>query len=165
MFHTCGCVAQPGTQTQTAEEVKYTLYIGLNDKNTYTQLLSTEDAVNRVADIALKYVDGFTQLSGKGAYKDEKGIITHENCLIFEFYDTNEEQIKAIMDEVLQELNQNSRLDPLSLENIHLKHFLYLKLLCFRAAALDMGPLVSMFHRASQGQLQLTLCGPLPKAG
>jgi hypothetical protein len=83
MFHTCGCVAQPGTQTQTAEEVKYTLYIGLNDKNTYTQLLSTEDAVNRVADIALKYVDGFTQLSGKGAYKDEKGIITHENCLIF----------------------------------------------------------------------------------
>jgi transposase len=57
------------------------------------------------------------------------------------------------------------RLDPLSLENIHLKHFLYLKLLCFRAAALDMGPLVSMFHRASQGQLQLTLCGPLPKAG
>ncbi|HHU87291.1 MAG TPA: DUF3574 domain-containing protein [Peptococcaceae bacterium] len=108
MFHTCGCVAQPGTQTQTAEEVKYTLYIGLNDKNTYTQLLSTEDAVNRVADIALKYVDGFTQLSGKGAYKDEKGIITHENCLIFEFYDTNEEQIKAIMDEVLQELNQNS---------------------------------------------------------
>jgi len=57
------------------------------------------------------------------------------------------------------------RLDPLSLENIHLKHYLYLKLLCFRAAALDMGPLVSMFHRASQGQLQLTLCGPLPKAG
>jgi hypothetical protein len=60
-----------------------------------------------VADIALKYADGFTQLSGKGAYKDEKGIITHENCLIFEFYDTNEEQIKAIMDEVLQELNQD----------------------------------------------------------
>jgi hypothetical protein len=91
MFHTCRLCRAAGTRT--AEEVKYTLYIGLNDKNTYTQLLSTEDAANKVADIALKYVDGFTQLSGKGAYKDEKGIITHENCLIFEFYDTNEEQI------------------------------------------------------------------------
>lgn len=101
-----GCAPQPGSRT--GEDVKYTLYIGLNDKNTYTQLLSTEDAANKVTDIALKYVDGFTQLSGKGAYKDEKGIITHENCLIFEFYDTNEEQIKAIMDEVLQELNQKS---------------------------------------------------------
>ncbi|MDD3654388.1 MAG: DUF3574 domain-containing protein [Desulfotomaculaceae bacterium] len=101
-----GCAAQPGTPT--GEDVRYTLYIGLNDKNTYTQLLSTEDAANKVTDIALKYADGFTQLSGKGAYKDEKGVITHENCLIFEFYGTNEEQVKAIMDEVLQELNQNS---------------------------------------------------------
>jgi hypothetical protein len=104
-FTVAGCAAQPGTRT--VEGVKYTLYIGLNDKNTYIQQLSIEDAANKVADIALKYADGFTQLSGKGAYKDEKGIITHENCLIFEFYDTNEEQIKAIMDEVLQELNQD----------------------------------------------------------
>ena len=92
-FTVAGCAAQPGTRT--VEGVKYILYIGLNDKNTYTQQLSIEDAANKVADIALKYADGFTQLFGKGAYKDEKGIITHENCLIFEFCDTNEEQIKA----------------------------------------------------------------------
>jgi predicted small lipoprotein YifL len=49
-FTVAGCAAQP--ETRTAEGVKYTLYIGLNDKNTYTQLLSTEDAANKVADIA-----------------------------------------------------------------------------------------------------------------
>jgi len=111
-----GCAAQTALQAgelrtdgpQAGEEVKYTLYIGLNDKDTYTQLLSTEEAEKIVTDIALKYVDGFTKLSGKGAYKDEQGVVTYENSLIFEFYFCSEEQITAIMDEVLPALNQNS---------------------------------------------------------
>jgi len=87
---------------------KYTLFIGLNDKDTYVQEISNEEAEEKIAEIALKYVDGFTQLSSKGAYKDEKGIITYENSLIFSFYYANDEQMESIMDEVLKELNQNS---------------------------------------------------------
>jgi len=98
-------------------------------------------------------------LSRKISHIELKSIIVHyaNNYprMLFNAQDLNPTVLNRI----------GKRLDPLSLENIHLKHFLYLKLLCFRAAALDMGPLVSMFHRASQGQLQLTLCGPLPKAG
>jgi len=98
-----GCAMQSESQN-----VKYTIYIGLNDKNTYTQLVSYEEAEKKASDIALKYVDGFTAHAAKGAYKDEKGITTHENSLILEFYNTTDQQMKAIMDEILQELNQNS---------------------------------------------------------
>ena len=100
--------AQPVIQLQPNQTIKYTMYIGLNDKDTYTQLISYEEAEQKVSAIVLKYVDGFTALSGKGAYKDDKGVITHENSLVLEFTSATEEQIKAIMDEVIKELNQNS---------------------------------------------------------
>ena len=90
------------------ELVKYTMYIGLNDKDTYVQIMPFGEAEKKVSDIALKYVDGFTVLSARGAYKDEKGIITNENSLVFQFLYVTDEQIKLIMDEVLKELNQNS---------------------------------------------------------
>ena len=38
--------------------VKYRLYIGLNDQDTYQQVKSTEEAQELVAEIALKYVEG-----------------------------------------------------------------------------------------------------------
>jgi hypothetical protein len=101
-----GCTIQRGTLNR--ESVKYTMYIGLNDKDTYTQLVTYEEAEKKVRDIALKYVDGFTVLSARGAYKDEKGVITHENSLFFEFSSATDRQIKGIMDEVLKKLNQNS---------------------------------------------------------
>lgn len=88
--------------------VKYTLYIGLNDKDTYTQLIPYEEAEQKVSGIALKYVDGFTVLSARGAYKDDKGSITHENSLVVEFFAATEQQMKSIMDEVLKEFNQQA---------------------------------------------------------
>jgi hypothetical protein len=102
-FFFSGCAIQSESQI-----IKYTIYIGLNDKDTYTQLVSYEEAEKKVSDIALKYVDGFTARAGKGAYKDEKGVITHENNLVIEFNNATEQQMKAIMDEILQVLNQNS---------------------------------------------------------
>jgi hypothetical protein len=88
--------------------MKYTLYIGLNDKDTYQQEISTEDAERVVTAIVLNYVDGFTQMMAKGVFKDDTGVITYENSLIYEFLDAHEEQITKIMDEVLVALNQTS---------------------------------------------------------
>ena len=101
-----GCWIQ--AETKKGEIAKYTMYIGLNDKDTYTQMISYEDAEKKVSDIALKYVDGFTVLSAKGAYKDDKEVITYENSLVIQFLYVSDEQMKSIMDEVLIELNQNS---------------------------------------------------------
>ncbi len=88
--------------------VKYTMYIGLNDKDTYTQIIDSEEAEKIVSTICLKYIDGYTMSHGEGSYKDEKDVVTKENSLIYTFYNANDEQMKSIMNEVLKKLNQNS---------------------------------------------------------
>ena len=88
--------------------LKYTLYIGLNDKDTYQQEIPTETAEALVTEIALKYVDGFTMTRAKGVYTDELGVVTYENTLVCEFLYAGEEELTAIMDELLSVLNQNS---------------------------------------------------------
>jgi hypothetical protein len=103
-----GCSGPANNGLAKSETVKYTLYIGLNDKDTYSQKISTREAEKKVNDIALKYVDGFTGCIGTGAFKDEKGMVTYENTLIYTFYSVTDEQMKRIMDEVLKELNQNA---------------------------------------------------------
>jgi hypothetical protein len=103
-----GCLLQNGESIQFSGTVKYTMYIGLNDQDTYTQLIPYEEAEKKVNEIALKHVDGFTQTQAKGAYKDDEGVVTYENSLVYEFYAATDEQMKAIMDEVLKELNQHS---------------------------------------------------------
>jgi len=102
-----GCTPRTGA-IQGEENVKYTLFIGLNDKDTYEQEIPSEEAERIMTDIALKYVDGFTVHSARGTYKDEKGVITNENSLVVEVSNASEQQIKDIMDEILEELNQNS---------------------------------------------------------
>lgn len=102
------CLMQNDDSLQYNGTVKYTMYIGLNDQDTYTQLIPFEEAERKVSEIALKYVDGFTQTQAKGAYKDDEGIVTYENSLVYEFYATTDEQMKAVMNEVLKELNQHS---------------------------------------------------------
>lgn len=85
----------------------YTLYIGLNDKNTYKQEISTDTAIAIVDDICTRYVDGFTMFEAKGCWTDDKGTIMKENTLVYMFYDTTEESLTSVMDEVLVALNQS----------------------------------------------------------
>ena len=87
---------------------KYTLYIGTNDKDTYTQLIPTEEARKIVDQICAKHTDGYTAMDAQGSWVDETGTATKENSLVYSFYNISEEQITAIMDEVLTALNQNS---------------------------------------------------------
>lgn len=87
---------------------KYVLYVGLNDKDTYSQKISTEEATEIVNNICLKYTDGYTVSEAKGGWTDETGVVTRENTLVYSFYDISEVQITSIMDEILVELNQNS---------------------------------------------------------
>ncbi len=88
--------------------IKYTMYIGLNDKETYTQLIPSEEALDKATAIILKYVDGFTGYQARGVFEDEKGILTYENSLVFEFLYASGQQMTEIMDEVLAEFNKTS---------------------------------------------------------
>ena len=87
---------------------KYTLYIGTNDKDTGTQLISTEDAHKIVGEICEKYVTGYTVMEAQGNWLSEDGMRHRENTLIYSFSDADEVKIQSIMDEVLIALNQES---------------------------------------------------------
>lgn len=87
---------------------KYVLYIGLNDKDTYSQLISAEEAKKIVNGICTKYVDGYTVTEANGGWVDETGTLTEEMSLVYTLSNVEESDVVSIMDEVLTALNQNS---------------------------------------------------------
>jgi len=93
---------------EVVENGRYVLYIGLNDKNTYEQIIPTDEAVEIVDAICVKYVEGYTMAQVKGGWIDEFGALTQENTLVYTFTHIDEQAIIAIMDEVLIALNQNA---------------------------------------------------------
>jgi hypothetical protein len=93
---------------ESAENGQYILYIGTNDKDTYEQIIPTEEAVEIVNGICAKYAEGWTMSHAKGGWMDEKKFLTQENTLVYYFAYAGESDIVAIMDEILTALNQNS---------------------------------------------------------
>ena len=91
-----------------AEDGQYVLYIGLNDKDTYEQIIPTDEARDTVNRICTKYAEGYTASEAKGGWVDETGTLTEESTLVYILSDVKEEDVIAIMDEVLVALNQNS---------------------------------------------------------
>lgn len=93
---------EPGMCTQ------YVMYIGTNDKDTYEQIISTDDAKAIVDGICFKYLEGYTIQDATGSWVDEKGIPTHENTIVCYFDGTDRETVYKIADEVIAALNQNT---------------------------------------------------------
>jgi hypothetical protein len=91
-----------------SENGQYILYIGINDKDVYEQLIPTDEARNIVNGICAKYVEGYTANDAQGGWVDETGTLTQENTLMYTFTGATEAQIIPLMDEVLAALNQNS---------------------------------------------------------
>lgn len=108
MLSGCSMASNEASMGTKAKAAKYTLHVGLNDKDTYKQEISDEKAVQIVTDTSLKYVDGFTVYRCQGLYKDSKGQVVKENSLVIEVYDAAEKDMKSIMDELLASLNQES---------------------------------------------------------
>ena len=91
-----------------SENGKYVLYIGLNDKDTYTQLIPTDEAINIVNEICIRHIGGYTVFSTKGGWVDETGTPSRETTLVYILSCAKEADVIAVMDEVLAALNQNS---------------------------------------------------------
>lgn len=87
---------------------KYTMYIGTNDKDTYKLEIPLDECKRRIDAICTKHVEGFSVDLIKGNWVDEGGVMTDENTYVYIFYNTSDEAIKNIMDEVLVQLNQNT---------------------------------------------------------
>ncbi len=106
-----GQVSEPGE--------KYTLYLGLNDKDTYEQMISTEEALDKANQICAKHAGGYTQFSAKGGWTNDDGTMGHENTIVYMLYDISDDDLKALLDELIQEFNQSAVLVEKS-ENAHI---------------------------------------------
>ena len=85
-----------GTERQT----KYTLYVGLNDKDTNMQVFGYEEAKEAMFLIAQKYTGGATFMHAQATFT--------ENTIVCVLLDTNAEAVKSIMDEAIKVFNQSS---------------------------------------------------------
>ena len=94
-----------GSESQT----KYTMYVGLNDKDTNMQVFGYAEAKEAMFMIAKKYTEGATFQEAQGYWYDKETERTYtENTLVCVFMDTKPEAVKSIMDEALKVFNQNS---------------------------------------------------------
>ena len=92
---------------------KITLYLGLNDKDTKKQELTTVDAFKIVNNI----IKDCTIVEGLGKYTHKDGTIVNETTFIITIFDfDNTTDIKAICSQLKTVLNQESV--AVSIENI-----------------------------------------------
>lgn len=87
---------------------KFTLYLGLNDKDTKTQQISTLEAYKVVTNILANDFDGGTIFEAQGIYKHEDGTIVVETTLRIEILFAELPQIKELVATLKKIFNQES---------------------------------------------------------
>lgn len=87
---------------------KLVLSIGLNDKDTKTQLVTTEHAMEVIKDAVLP-LGGATIIPGCiGIYQHDDGTIVCENSVQVVFYGAEMEAVKTAAQSIGRALNQES---------------------------------------------------------
>ena len=87
---------------------KFTLYVGLNDKDTKTQKIGTLEAYKMVENVITKKTDGYTISEAKGYYRHEDGTITIENTLRIEMLFVDRILVKEFCETLKNMLNQEA---------------------------------------------------------
>lgn len=87
---------------------KFTLYLGLNDKDTKVQMISTLEAYKAVSNILAKDFDGGTIFEAQGIYKHDDGTIVIEKTLRIEILFAELPQIKILVELLKKMFNQES---------------------------------------------------------
>lgn len=87
---------------------KYTLYIGLNDKDTKTQRIDTVEASKIVQNVLTDTTGGGTIYSATGVYRHDNGAVVIENTLRVELVAVAMEAVHGAIDIIKAALNQES---------------------------------------------------------
>jgi hypothetical protein len=87
---------------------KFTLYVGLNDKDTKIQEVSTIEAYKIIKKLLLSYTDGATIFEADGIYKHDDGSFVTEKTLRIELMFIEKTTVKEIVDNIKRLLNQES---------------------------------------------------------
>ena len=87
---------------------KYTLYIGLNDKDTKIQHVDNLEASKIVQNILTEKTDGGTIYNATGVYKHDDGTVIIENTLRVEIVAVALEAVREAIEIIKIALNQES---------------------------------------------------------
>ena len=87
---------------------KYTLYLGLNDKDTKKQEIATLEAYKITTNLLTSYTDGATIFEANGIYKHNDGNITIEKTLKIELLFVEKTTVLKIIDELKRIFNQEA---------------------------------------------------------
>lgn len=87
---------------------KTIFYIGLNDKETKAQKISTLEAADIINRLTLQYYGGATISNARGIYTHEDGRVVCEETIRVEVLDASEEKNRALAEDLKRVLNQES---------------------------------------------------------
>lgn len=96
--------------------VKFTLLVGLNDKDSKIQKIGTLEAYKIINNIILQYTDGATIYEASGIYKHDDGTVVVEKSLRIELLFIDRAVVNEIIEQLKIILNQESIV--LTTENI-----------------------------------------------
>jgi len=85
----------------------YNLFVGLNDKDTYEQIIDDEFAMQTVRDVVSNIVGGATFTKSFGHWVDEFGNEINETSIVVKIVGTDDEHIERICEILNSKLNQN----------------------------------------------------------
>lgn len=85
------------------------LYIGLNDKDSKKQEITTAQAKQKIIDIVIEYFTGFSLETIDGVYEHDDGTVVIENTVVITICtDDDLLGIGNMIEELKQELNQET---------------------------------------------------------
>lgn len=87
---------------------KFTIYLGLNDKETKQQKISTLEAYKIVSGMISRAFDGGTIFEADGIYKHESGSIVIEKTLRIEILFAERKEILQFCQQLKEVFNQES---------------------------------------------------------
>lgn len=87
---------------------KFTLYLGLNDKDKKVQLINTIEAYKICNNILMHYTDGATIFEANGIYKHDNGEFTIEKTLRIELLFIDKKTVVDIVEDLKKAFNQES---------------------------------------------------------
>lgn len=87
---------------------KFTMYVGLNDKDTKKQKIATLEAYKVATNIFCEYTGGATIYEGSGIYTHNDGTIINEKTLVCIVFSEDPEAIKKAASALKIAFNQEA---------------------------------------------------------
>lgn len=98
-FTACSCCDEPSTP-----QLSFSVYVGLNDKTTGSQILSVQEAQEQLRAIIIEKGMGYTEYITYGAYT-ENGKVCGNDTVIYELFFVTEESVNEFASLAKERLN------------------------------------------------------------